>query len=1093
MRCPACAYENRPDARFCEGCGGALARFCGACGAEVGVRGRFCGACGAGLTEPAASPPSPEPAGRRQLTVLFCDLVGSTGLSARLDPEDWREVLGGYQRAAEAVIARYGGHVAQHLGDGLLAYFGWPSAHGDDAERAVRAGLELVDAVAGLDDARTGEERLEVRVGVHTGPVVVSEVGGGAGPSEMLALGETPNVAARVQGEAGAGVVLMSTATQRLVAGLFAVETLGARRLRGVPEPLELLRVVGASGARGRLAAAAARGLSPFVGRDDERRLLRSRFELAREGDGQAVLLVGEPGIGKSRLVQTLRQELAERSEAHVWVECACSPFHVNTPFFAVTELLQQLLAFRGDESPAERLASLERGLARAGQKPVDAVPLIAPLLGVELPEGRFAPLRISAEQERERLLAALAGWVFGFARLQPAVLVIEDLHWVDPSTLALQEILAEQAATAPLLLVYTARPEFRAPWPLRAHHAQLTLARLGKRQVRELVSHVASQAPLSEALLDAVVARTDGVPLFVEELTKTVVEGGASADVRQVPTTLADSLMERLDRLGPAREVAQVASVIGREFSWRLLSAVAGRSDEELRSDLGRLGDAELSFARGLPPEASYVFKHALVQEAAYGSLLRSRRRELHGRIATALTAQLPAIRETQPELLAHHATEAGLHELAVDCWQKAGQRAIERSANLEAIEHLSTGLKILELLPDTPERAQRELTLRNALGMPLRATRGMGAPEVGQVYARAQELCSQVGETPQLFPVLRGLWEFYELQGDLPTAHELAEQLLALAQRIGEVDLLLAAHNVLGDTLIWLGEFASAREHLERGVALYDPEQHRSHAFLYGYDSGVHSLCFLAWALWYLGYPDQAQRRMDEALTLARELSHPYSVAFALGFAAWLHQLRRECSAAREDAEEEIELSIEHGFPLWRVWGTVVRGWALAEQGHFAQGIEQIRQAIAAWRGLGTELQLPYFLALLAEAHAKAGQLDEGMSVLSEALAAVQKAGERQHEAELHRLEGEFLLKQEAPDEREAERCIRKAVEVARQQQAKSFELRAAASLCRLWQQQGKRGEAKELLAPIYGWFTEGFDTADLREARTLLEALA
>ncbi len=486
-------------------------------------------------------------------------------------------------------------------------------------------------------------------------------------------------------------------------------------------------------------------------------------------------------------------------------------------------------------------------------------------------------------------------------------------------------------------------------------------------------------------------------------------------------------------------------------------------------------------------------MFKHALVQEAAYGSLLRSRRRELHGRIATVLTAQFPTIPETQPELLAHHATEAGLHEQAIDCWQKAGQRAIERSANLEAIEHLTTGLKLLELLPDTPERTQRELTLRNALGMPLRATRGMAAPEVGHVYARARELCRQVGETPQLFPVLRGLWEFYELQGDLQAARELAEQLLALAQRVGEEDVLLAAHNVMGDTLIWLGEFASAREHLERGIALYDLQQHRSHAFLYGYDSGVHCLCFLAWALWYLGYPDQAQRRMDEALTLARELSHPYSLGFALGFAAWLHQLRRECSAAREDAEEEIALSNEQGFPLWTAWGTVVRGWALAEQGHGAEGIEQIRQGIAAWRGMGTELQLPYFLALLAEAHAKAGQLDEGMSVLSEALAAVQKAGERQHEAELHRLEGELLLKQEATDEQEAERCLRLAVEVARQQQAKSFELRAAMSLSRLWQQQGKRALARELLAPIYGWFTEGFDTADLREARMLLEALA
>jgi predicted ATPase len=456
-------------------------------------------------------------------------------------------------------------------------------------------------------------------------------------------------------------------------------------------------------------------------------------------------------------------------------------------------------------------------------------------------------------------------------------------------------------------------------------------------------------------------------------------------------------------------------------------------------------------------------------------------------------LEARFPAICETQPELLAHHSTEAGLHEQGIGYWQKAGQRAIERSANLEAIGHLTTGLEVLKTLPDTPERAQQELTLHITLGVPLRATKGLAAPEVGQVYARTRELCQQVEETPQLFPVLRGLWEFYELQGELQTARELGEQLLSLAQRVGEVELLLVAHNVLGDTLIWLGEFAVAREHLEHGIALYNPQQHRSHAFLYGYDSGVHGLSFGAWALWYLGCPDQALRRIHEALTLAQELSHPFSLAFALAFAAWLHQLRRECQAAQERAAAAITLSTDQGFPFWVAWGTILWGSALTEQGQRAEGIAQMRQGIAAWRATGAELQRPYYLALLAEAYGKAGQAEEGLSVLVEALTAVHKTRERQHEAELYRLKGELLLKQDVPAEQEAETCLRQAVDVARQQQAKSLELRAAMSLSRLWQQQGKRVETRELLAPIYGWFTEGFDTADLQEAKTLLEELA
>jgi predicted ATPase len=594
-------------------------------------------------------------------------------------------------------------------------------------------------------------------------------------------------------------------------------------------------------------------------------------------------------------------------------------------------------------------------------------------------------------------------------------------------------------------------------------------------------------------------------VPLFVEELTKLVMESGllqereARYELRgplpplAIPTTLHDSLMARLDRLAAVKAMAQLGATLGREFSYELLRAVAPWDEETLRQGLQQLVAAEFLYQQGLPPQATYLFKHALIQDAAYQSLLRSTRQQYHRHIAQVLEARFLELCETQPEWLAHHYTEAGLGGQAIPYWQRAGQRAIERSAHVEAISHLTKGLEVLKTLPDTPERTQHELTLHTALGVPLRATKGLAAPEVGQVYARARELCQQVEETPQLFPVLRGLWEFYELQGELQTAHELGEQLLTLAQRVRELELLLVAHNVLGDTLVWLGEFAGARAHLEQGITLYTPQQHRSHAFLYGYDSGVHGLSFGAWALWYLGYPDQALRRIHDALTLAQELSHPFSLAFALAFAAWLHQLRREGQATQEGAAAAMALSTDQGFPFWGAWGTILRGWALAEQGQSTEGIAQMRQGIAAWRATGAELQRPYYLALLAEAYGRAGQAAEGLRVLAEALTAVHNTGERQHEAELYRLKGELRLQQDVPDAHEAERCLRQAVDVACRQQAKSLELRAAVSLARLWQQQGKRAEAHELLAPIYGWFTEGFDTADLQEAKALLDALA
>jgi len=601
------------------------------------------------------------------------------------------------------------------------------------------------------------------------------------------------------------------------------------------------------------------------------------------------------------------------------------------------------------------------------------------------------------------------------------------------------------------------------------------------------------------------VVAKTDGVPLFVEELTKMVLESGLLQEGAEryeltgplpplaIPATLHDSLMARLDRLATVKGLAQLGATLGREFSYELLQAVSPWDEGTLRRGLHQLVEAEFLYQQGLPPQATYLFKHALIQEAAYQSLLRSTRQQYHQHIAQVLEARFPDICEMQPELLAHHSTEAGLHEQAIGYWQKAGQRAIERSANLEAIGHLTTGLEVLKTLPDTPERTQQELVLQMALSTALVSTRGLSAPEAEHAYVRARELCQQVGDAPHLFSVLWGLCATHIQQGKLRIAHELGEQCLTLAQRLQDSALLLEAHTILGACLYWIGELAPARAHLEQGIALYDPDQHRSHAFQYGFEPGVHCRFFMAHTLLLLGYPDQALQRSHEALTMAKELAHPQSLALALYAAAVVHHSRREWHLIKERAEAEVALSTEQGLPLWLPWGIIFGGRVLAEQGQGEEGIAQMRQAVTAFEAIQSRLLRPYCLALLAEAHGKVRQTEAGLAVLAEALTVAHENGERQYEAELYRLKGELLLKQDVPDEPEAESCLRQAVDVARQQQAKSLELRAAVSLSRLWQQQGKRVEARALLAPIYGWFTEGFDTKDLQEAKALLEELA
>jgi class 3 adenylate cyclase/predicted ATPase len=1049
-------------------------------------------------------PRAPE-AERRQLTVLFCDLVDSTVLAGQLDPEEWREVVRAYQHTCAAVIARYDGHIAQYLGDGLLVYFGYPLAHEDDAQRAVRAGLGMVEAVGQLNtrlEQKCGVQ-LAVRLGIHTGLVVVGEIGGGA-RREQLALGETPNVAARLQGMAAPNTVVISAATVPLLGGFFTCQSVGTHLLKGLPQPIEIYQVRSESTARSRLEAAGSTGLTPLVGREQEAGLLRERWAQVKEGLGQVVLLSGEAGIGKSRLVQVLTEQVA--AEPQAWLTpCQCSPYYQNTALYPMIDLLERVaLRFEREEAPPQKLRKLEGFLVQYGLPLAEAVPLFAALLSLPL-SADYAPLTISPEQQKHKTLHALLMILLRIAAQQPVLLVMEDLHWVDPSTLELLSLLVDRGPTARILALFTFRPDFSPPGTGRSHLTQMRLHRLTRPQAAEIIRRVAHGKALPPEVVAQVVAKTDGVPLFVEELTKMVLESGLLQEREEryaltgplpalaIPATLHDSLMARLDRLATVKAIAQLGATLGREFSYELLQAVSPWNEETLQRGLHQLVEAEFLYQQGLPQQATYLFKHALIQEAAYQSLLRSTRQRHHQHIAQVLEAHFPETAETQPELLAHHYTQAGRTEQAVHYWQRAGQYAGDRSAHLEAVSHLTTGIELLKTLPETPARTQRSLTLYIALGAALQIAKGLAAPEVEQAYTQAHALCQQVGETPQLVPVLFGLWRFYNARSKLHTARELGDTLLRPAQRAHDPALAVIAHYALGATWFCLGALPAAHTHLEEGSARYTPDQRRAPVFRIGQDPGVACRVNAAQTLWLLGYPDQALAHIHEALALAHELSHPYSLAYARGWAAIGSQFRRDVAAVHEHAEAAIALATEPGFPFWAAMGTSLCGWALAMQGWGEEGMAQVRQGIAGCRATGAALFVPYFCTLLADVSDHLGHTEDGVQALAEAHTLVEQQEERWWEAEICRLRGVLLLRQPGTPQAEAETWLQRALDVARRQEAKSLELRAARSLARLWKRQGKRHEAHELLAPIYGWFTEGFDTADLQEAKALLEEVS
>jgi class 3 adenylate cyclase/predicted ATPase len=1054
-------------------------------GVPLGHRKRLLRAIAAlGTGETVAKSPSPAPASspataeRRPITVMFCDLVGSTSLAAKLDAEDWRTLVNTYLDEASAAVTGLGGHVLKKLGDGLMSLFGYPHAQENDAERAVRAALAIQRALVEINarNATRGAPELSARIGLDSGQVVIDATG------EVF--GDAPNIAARVQSAAEPGSVLITMNVQRQVVGLFVVEEQGAREVKGVAEPIGLYRIVRASGAR----RFGARALTPLVGREEELDLLLRRWERAAKGEGQFVQIVGEPGIGKSRLVEEFRLKLGETP--HTWAEFSSSQLLQNTPLHPIAEWGRQ--RFGADEPAARRLADLENTLRLIGLDAAEYAPLLAPLVEIPLPEERAA--KLAPEELRRRQLTALIAWYLAGARTQPAVLAFEDLHWADPTSLDLIQALAERGRTAPLFIIATARPEFRPPWSLRSHHSVISLRPLDRADVAQMVGELAARHALSQEVIEGVSERTGGVPLFVEEVARLLLEHGEAGGLQAIPPTLQQSLAARLDRLGEAREVAQISAVLGRDFTYALLQAVGGVDDPALQSALDRLADADVLIAEGAGSEANYRFKHALVKDAAYQSLLKSRRQQLHARVAQVFEDRFPVVVETQPELLAYHLTEAGLDARAADAWARAGRAALGRSAMREAANSLSRAVGLLRGMPSSPERQRLELELLGALGVALTNTLGPASPEAQAAHERADQLSQELGDRKARFRARWNLWRVYNVRAEFDSAVAVGDALLAEAQADGDADHEVQARHALWSSRIYRGDLEAGFHHVDRALALYEIGRHGKQALTFGgHDARECGLTQSSNALFLLGYPERALARNAEGVAHALALGQPQVVAHAHNWGSLLLQLAGEFEELDRRITLLERLADEHGLAIYYPEARILAAWRAVREERDDHAAEEMRNFLDRRAAMGTAFVQTYFLMLLADAWLRLGRSDEAQAVLEEGLARASATGEHFCTAELHRLSARACLARDARANRVAEAALDAALAAARHQSSRIFELRAACDLSRLWADRGDRRNAHDLLAPVYGWFTEGFHTADLKDAKALLEELA
>jgi class 3 adenylate cyclase/predicted ATPase len=1043
----------------------------------------------------------PDTAERRQVTVIFADLVGSTALSTRLDPEDLREIISAYRKCVAETVRHLGGFVSQYLGDGVLIFFGYPQAHEDDAERAVRAALQLVAAVANLKT----HTALQTRVGIATGLVVVGEVLDAGGSRERGIVGETPNLAARLQSSAEPNQVVIAETTRRLVGNMFDLKNLGIKHLKGKSEGIRAWAVLQPSSIASRFEAMHAIGLTDLVGREEEIGLLLRRWARVKAGEGQVVLLSGEPGIGKSRLTAALLEHIG--TEPHGHLRCFCSPHRTDSALYPIIGHLERAARLVYNDSLQTKLDKLDRLLAQTATSKEEAA-LLAEMLSLPN-DGRYPSLQLTPEQRRQKTLETLLSQAEVLARQNPVLMVFEDAHWSDPSSLEALSRAVNRIATLPILLIVTFRPEFDPPWIGRPHVTALTLNRLAEREVALMIDRVVGGKPLPANVRRDIIERTDGVPLFVEEITRAVLEAESAAKhaiaailstAAEVPASLQASLMARLDRLGPAKEVAQIGAAIGREFSHALLSAVAQKSEAQLTSALEGLLAAGLVFRQGAPSEVIYLFKHVLVQDAAHSTLLREPRRALHARIAATLESQFTDIVERQPEVLARHFTEAGLIERAAHLWAKAGQRSLSRSALIEAVEQLSRALAHSAALPSNAALRREQIKLQVAIINPLMHVKGYAAPETKAAVEQARQLIEQAesqGEPPDepllLFSILYGFWvaNYVAFNGDM--IRELATEFVTLAEERQATLPLVTGHRLMGASCLHSGEIATARMHLDKAIELYEPTEHRHGAVLFGQDVRVAALFYRSLALWQLGYPDAAIRDAARSVVDARDAGQAATVMAALAITSLTHIQCGNYGLAKEQLDEVCTLADEKSAMFWKVGTMLLIGCVSVLRGKAADGVQTIGSGLQAWRSTGASLWMPIYLAHLIRAYTDLGRFDEAWRCFEEATTLMQQTKEKWCEAEIYRIAAELAIRSPDSDVSKAEAFFGHALEAAKAQQAKSYELRAATGLARLRREQGRRYEARHLLAPIYNWYSEGFDTIDLRQAKALLDTLA
>jgi len=1119
MICVNCHFENPEGIKFCGNCGTPQESLCSSCGFKNPPGFKFCGNCGtqilknqgSALPQQPMTTPRPEKrteAERRHLTVMFCDLVGSTALSSELDPEDLREIITEYQGVCQKVVARYEGHIAQYLGDGILVYFGYPAAHENDAHRSVSSGLGILEAVQQFNKRieKSNGIRISVRIGIHTGHVVIGDMGS-TGQTQQLALGATPNIAARLQGLAEPDTLIISADTYALVKRFFLCEDKGEHQVKGIPTPIKVYRVIHENVARSRFEASQdVSDQVTLVGRDDEVDQLVGLWEDAKQSKSHVVLLSGEPGVGKSRVLQALMSHVA--ADSHAWLNIQqCSPYHKGTAFYPLAEVLEHVvLQLTGDESSTEKISRLEGFLLQYGFALQEMVPLFASIMAVPLEGTAYQPTPFSVEQQKQRIIGAFITMCLELSSEHNLLLVFEDIQWIDPSSLDMITQLINQPPSLNILTILSFRPEFSPPWRMQPRIIPMSLSNLSRDAVKEIIVQISDGKRLPEELIEQIIQKTDGIPLFVEELTKMVLgsemirehhdhyELSGPISSLSIPSTLHDSLVARLDRMSHTKEIAQIGAAIGREFSYELINITSNMQEEAMRECLNQLVEAELLLQRGVPPKATFKFRHVLIRDAAYQSLLKSQQQSIHQRIALSLTKHLPGLAENHPEVVAHHFEQAKMYSEAVVYWTKAGDKVRQHLAYDETLNYIERGLALIQQIKKEEDCSKLELNLLIIQAPVLMMTEGFASVRFFQASCRMKELAVQLGDDMSLFRALRGVITYELFAGKADEALNYARDALTIAESLKVDDAIMEAHRLIGQTSIYVGELSLSLKSFDQSISLYEATDKDTMSRLIGADPEIFSLIQSSHVAWNLGYPDQAQERAKRALAKADELERSYSQALCLFLNSVVSTYCGYMKDTLHYSQSCIELSKEYGFTMFANEAKTFLGVGMVENGDTEAGFRMMHEAIEARIQHNLLSGIHLHVGALAAMCFKTGDIDTGLQAVDRAIALREKSDDQYFLSEIYRLKGEFLAAKSKKDHNEEiEKCLVKSIKIAKKQKAKSLELRSAMSMARLRKSQGKFDESLELVTNVYNWFKEGLETHDLLEAKNLMETLS